>query len=220
MAKKIKLSKNTLTQFYADYVLLNGKEPVSVYAFMKTHELEEEEFYTYYSSFKHLRKDIFKIFLDHTVEVLGKSKEYETYDAKTKLLSFYYTFFEILTKNRSYVTYALQNSMKSLEKLSELSALRKAFISYFSSLDLEVFKFIENSSINSIKDKTTSEMAWGQMLVTLKFYLSDNSPKFEKTDVFIEKSINAAFDMVDLSPLKNVIDLGKFMFKERMNFVK
>ena len=47
--------------------------------------------------------------------------------------------------------------------------------------------------------------------------MDDTSASFEKTDVFIEKSVNTSFDVLQVTPLKSVIDLGKFLFKEKMN---
>jgi len=52
-------------------------------------------------------------------------------------------------------------------------------------------------------------------MLTMKFWLEDSSPSFEKTDIFIEKSVNTTFDILDIAPLKSVIDLGKFLFKEK-----
>ncbi|MDG1503318.1 MAG: TetR/AcrR family transcriptional regulator, partial [Flavicella sp.] len=46
----------------------------------------------------------------------------------------------------------------------------------------------------------------------------DSSPSFEKTDVLIEKSVQASFDAMNTQPVKSFIDLGKFIVKERMNF--
>jgi hypothetical protein len=47
--------------------------------------------------------------------------------------------------------------------------------------------------------------------------MEDESKSFEKTDIFIEKSINASFDIIDSPPRKSVMDLAKFMFKEKFN---
>jgi hypothetical protein len=54
-------------------------------------------------------------------------------------------------------------------------------------------------------------------MLTLKFWLDDTSKSFEKTDIFIEKSINASFDLINISPLKSVVDLGKFLIKEKIS---
>jgi hypothetical protein len=51
-------------------------------------------------------------------------------------------------------------------------------------------------------------------LVLLKFWIEDQSPKFEKTDIAIEKSVQAVFDLLQSNPLEKWIDLGKFMVKE------
>jgi hypothetical protein len=50
----------------------------------------------------------------------------------------------------------------------------------------------------------------------LKFWIDDSSAEFEKTDIAIEKSVNTIFDVFDNTPLEQVIDFGKFLYKERM----
>ena len=50
----------------------------------------------------------------------------------------------------------------------------------------------------------------------MKFWLEDSSASFEKTDIFIEKAVNASFDLIDVKPLKGILDFGKFLYKEKM----
>ena len=61
------------------------------------------------------------------------------------------------------------------------------------------------------------QSAWLQLMITIKFWLEDTSPSFEKTDIFIEKAVNTSFDLIDIKPLKSIIDLGKFLYKEKMH---
>ena len=56
--------------------------------------------------------------------------------------------------------------------------------------------------------------AWLQMLCIIRFWLKDSNG-FEKTDVIIEKSINTVFDLFETKPLDSLIDLGKFLWKEK-----
>ena len=49
------------------------------------------------------------------------------------------------------------------------------------------------------------------------YYSQNESKDFEKTDLFIEKSIAASFELTSTTPLKSVIDFGKFIFKEKIN---
>ena len=44
--------------------------------------------------------------------------------------------------------------------------------------------------------------------------MEDSSPRFEKTDMAIEKSVNTIFDLFDNTPLDSIVDFGKFLYKE------
>jgi ubiquinone biosynthesis protein COQ9 len=50
----------------------------------------------------------------------------------------------------------------------------------------------------------------------LKFWMEDESPAFEKTDIFIEKSVKASFELMNITPIESLIDLGKFLYKEKI----
>ncbi len=215
MAKKKNISHNDIISNYMDYVLEHNKQPKSVYIFSKHNNFDEALFYKHFTTFESLEKYIFKAFFDNTLSVLENSEDYISFDARNKLLSFYYTFFENLTANRSYVMYALNKQQHNLKTLANLSELRKAFKSYINTLDIETLD-IKDEKIVKLQDTTLQESAWLQLIVTLKFWMDDTSSSFEKTDIFIEKAVNASFDLIDIKPLKSIIDLGKFLFKEKM----
>ena len=215
MAKKKNITTNDLITSYMDHVLEHGEEPKSVYTFAKSINIEESKFYEFYGSFEALEKDIFKTFFENTLQVLDKSNEYQNFDARNKLLSFYYTFFENLTANRSYVIHTLHQHKKNLKGLKLLSELRKGFTSYIHTLDIETLD-LKNQRLDKIQKRALQESAWMQLLLTMKFWMDDTSASFEKTDIFIEKSVNASFDVMNIAPIKSVIDLGKFIFKEKV----
>jgi len=200
---------------YTDYVLTHQKQPSSVYIFCKEIGEEEQEFYKYFASFSALEENVFSTLFEETLTMLQNSEGYHEYDNKTKLLSFYFTFFELLTANRSLITYLLKAEKHDLKQLSKLKELRKLFQAFIQSMDLNVVD-IPKEKIQKIQGKAIDELAWGQFLLTLKFWMEDTSPSFEKTDLFIEKSVHASFDLMDLTPLKNIIDFGKFLWKEKM----
>ncbi len=216
MAKKKNITAETIIQLFMDEVLNNNAYPKSVYKFASDNNFEEGLFYKYFASFKSLEQHIFKVFFDHTITTLEKSDGYSNYDTRNKLLSFYFTFFEMLTANRSYVVYALKGKNNKLEALESLKTLRKAFQHFIGTLDFNL-PDIKQETITKIQNKSLQESAWVHLLMTLKFWLEDTSASFEKTDIFIEKSVNASLDIIDISPLKNVIDFGKFLFKEKIH---
>ncbi|MEO1032225.1 MAG: TetR family transcriptional regulator C-terminal domain-containing protein [Bacteroidota bacterium] len=216
MAKKKSISQTDIVGFYMDYVLTHNENPKSVYAFAKDHNFEEQEFYGFFASFDSLERSIFKIFFDNAHAVLEKSEDYLTFDAKNKLLSFYYTFFEVLTANRSYVTYALDGHKSSLKSLRTLVHLKKRFVNYIEHLNIKTID-LKQEQLVRLQNRSLKESAWLQLLMTMRFWLDDTSPGFEKTDLFIEKSVKASFDLIDTAQLKSIIDLGKFLYKEKMH---
>lgn len=217
MATENKVSKENIISLYMEFVLENNHQPKSVFSFAKDNNFEESDFYKYYASFEAIEEAIFSEFFHHTMNVLAKSEDYESFDARNKLLSFYFTFFEILTANRSYVVYALKNSQKDFKKLKSLKKLREDYIAYIKNLGIEKLD-LKQEKLEKIQDKSIQESSWFHLLVTMKFWLDDTSASFEKTDIFIEKSINARFDLMDIKPLKSIIDFGKFILKEKVNF--
>jgi hypothetical protein len=216
MAKNKVKTPGEITSYYMNHMLENGTKPVSVYAFAKDNNFEESLFYEYFGSFEAIEKSIFKTFYDTTQDILEKSEDYQKFDARNKLLSFYFTFFENLSANRSFLLVLLGNDKEQLKKLKVLSALKNSFTNFISSLEIETIDF-KQKNITQIQQKSIKESAWIQFLITLKFWLNDTSASFEKTDIFIEKSVNTSFDIMDTAPIKSLIDFGKFLYKEKIN---
>ncbi|MBF04374.1 MAG: heat-shock protein [Flavobacterium sp.] len=216
MAKKLNLTKERILSEYSKFVLTEGKKPNSIYQFCQHLKVDESEFYRFFTNFEQLESSIFTTFFESTITLLENSEEYINYNAKTRLLSFYFTFFEQMTANRSFVLHLLQEDKNQLKNIRKLSTLRIQFKGFVDRLDIETLK-IPQETIEKIQQKSISELAWIQFLMTLKFWIDDTSPSFEKTDVFIEKSIHASFDLIDMTPLKNIIDFGKFLWKEKVS---
>ncbi|MAZ38039.1 MAG: heat-shock protein [Crocinitomicaceae bacterium] len=213
MAKK-QITSETVLSAYMNHILEHGTRPKNVFVFAKELKISEQEFYQHYASFDVLEQEVFTTFFTNTLELLHKNKDYSTFDSKNKLLSFYFTFFEIMNRNRSYIIHML--SQGKMESMKSLAPLRKHFKAFIDDLELDSLDLVQEN-LNRIKAKSLSEIAWAQLLFTVKFWMSDTSPGFEKTDVFIEKSINTTVDLVASKPFEGLIDLGKFLFKEKMS---
>ena len=145
--------------------------------------------------------------------MLEKDKDFRDSSPKEKLLSFYYTFFEILLLNRSYILFVLSKEEKILNKISDLKTLRINFKDFATELIEE--GNTEKPSYLQHPPKIFSEAAWVQLGFLLKFWVDDTSESFEKTDQAIEKSVQTAFDVFENTPLSTLIDFGKFLWKEK-----
>lgn len=214
--KKSAITKDKIVSMYMQYRLENNDKPKSVYLFAKTNGLDETEFYSFFGTLESIEKEIFKMFLEKTTALIQKDPSYATYDMKSKMLSFYFTFFEMLSANRSYVVMSLKEHQNQLKNLMQLSSLRIGFKNYITEIMTDEVR-TQHEKFQNFQEKAIQETSWIQFLLTLKFWLEDESPAFEKTDIYIEKSVKASFELMNIAPLDSLIDFGKFIFKEKIH---
>ncbi|WP_291132148.1 TetR family transcriptional regulator C-terminal domain-containing protein [Flavobacterium sp. UBA7682] len=214
-AKKNAIDDNYLIELYMNDVLETNEEPRNAYAFCKKHEIEESDFYAFFGSLDIVKQTIWVKFFDNAVTTIEKEAAFENYLDKDKLLTLYFTLFEVLTLNRSYVLFSLKENKEGLKNLKNLKLFRNHFKEYIvnkiKSKPSEPF-----GKVAKVTEPVFSEGAWLQFLFILKFWMDDTSKGFEKTDVLIEKSVNTVVDLLDTKPLESLFDLGKFLWKEKM----
>lgn len=214
-AKKKQLNDLQIISLYMNDVLEMNDAPKNVFVFCKKHNIEESDFYSFFGSLDALRKDVWVKFFENAVATIEKEPTFEAYSDKNKLLTLYFTLFEILTLNRSYILFSLKENKEGLKNLKSLSTFRNHFKEYvvtkIKSKPSEPF-----GKVAKVTEPVFSEGAWLQFLFLLKFWIDDTSKGFEKTDVLIEKSVNTVVDLLDTKPLESLFDLGKFLWKEKM----
>ena len=214
--KKKAITEDTIVSAYTDYCLTHGKKPNSVYEFAKQNTMEESDFYQFFASFEFLEKQYFVSMFAYTLELLEKNETYHSYQSADKLSAFYFTFFEMATANRSFVIHLLKEDKNPMKNLGKLTKLREVYLEYALTILEKPIK-IEQETVVKIQDKVLQEASWLQFLSIFNFWMNDESSNFEKTDVFIEKSVKASFDLSYNIPTQSIIDFGKFMWKEQMN---
>ena len=215
-SKKLPITDDIIIEKFMNDVLQENQEPKNVYVFCQKHSIEESEFYTFFGSLDSLKQSIWIKFFENTTQTIIQDSKFSEYSNKNKLLTLYFTFFEVLTLNRTYILFYFKDKKEGLSNLNNLKSLRTEFK-----------KFIEENCSrkeNIISEKFTkvtqsayAEGAWMQFLFLLKFWLDDTSKGFEKTDVLIEKSVNTVMDLMETKHLENIVDLGKFLWKEKFN---
>ena len=200
---------------YGNYLLIHGERPKNIFVFAKENHFDEKEFYQFFSSFEHLEKEILKHFFQKSLELSLEIEGYEDMSAKERLLNLYFIFFENFTMNRSLVLMILEKkNLSTLQKLHELKSEHQKFIKTLDFNDLEILEKAKDS-IKNFNEKSREEALWLHFLSIIEFWQKDESPSFEKTDLFIEKTIDTGFEFLNNEPLKKIIDLGKFLWKEK-----
>ena len=215
-ASKKTIDDNHIISIYMDATLTNNEEPKNVYIFCKENKITESDFYSFYGSIDAIKEDIWTKFFLNAQQTLMQDENFDTYSNRNKLLSLYFTLFEIMTLNRSYVVFALEHKKDGLKTLKQLKEFRNHFKGFVKDI-LSTSASEQDAKIQKFTQPALTEGAWIQFLFLLKFWLDDTSKGFEKTDIMIEKSVKATFDVLDTTPLESLFDLGKFIWKEKFN---
>jgi hypothetical protein len=207
---------------YIDYVLTHGEKPKSIYSFVKSLDISEAEFYEVYASFDGIEKATWVELVIETIDTIRQQEVWSEYSSRDKMLSFFYSFTEMLKKQRSFVVYTLKHHYSNFSTPECLSSTRPIFENFAEEI---ISEGLESGELVSrpFFSKRYKDALWTQFLFITRFWINDDSQGFEKTDEAIEKGINVTFDLFERSPIDNLFEYGKFLsrngaFKQRMRF--
>lgn len=207
---------------YIDYVLTHNEQPKSVYSFAKKLKITEADFYSFYASFNSIEKNIWFELTSEAIHEITQQEHWAQYTAREKVLSFFYSYVELLKSHRSFVSYSLKKHGRRLatpEALLGAKAIFENFAEETINEGLETGELAERKFFS----KRYKDALWVQFAFILNFWIDDDSNDFEKTDEAIEKGIQVTFDLFQRSPIDNLFEYGKFLsqnakLKERMRF--
>jgi len=207
---------------YIDYVLIHDEKPKSVYSFVKKLKISEEEFYNFYASFESIEKNIWAELTIETIHTLQEQEVWGSYNSRDRILAFFYSYIEVLKKQRSFIIYSLKKHKSKFSTPEVLSGAKPIFEHF---ADEVVNEGLDSGELAARKffSKRYKDALWLQFAFIVNFWIYDDSTGFEKTDEAIEKGINVTFDLFQRSPIDNLFEYGKFLsrngnFKEKMKF--
>lgn len=217
-------TKKYILEKFSDALLENNHTPKNVFSFCRDNTISEKDFYQYFANFEEVEKEYLVYFFNESLSLIIADENYLQLHGKEKLLSLYYTYFEQLTLNRSLILYIFKQYKNPLKQMAQLTKLKPVFLNFIHTLELESFNFNsamkEVEKLAKLKKKGVEEIFWGNFAATLKFWMEDTSASFEKTDIFIEKSVAASLELTEAQPFQKLIDFGKFMWKEKISKYK
>jgi len=207
---------------YIDYVLTHGEKPKSIYSFVKSLEISEGEFYDFYASFDAIEKASWAELVIDTIDAIRQQEVWAEYSSRDRMLSFFYSFTELLKRQRSFVVYTLKNYHSNFSTPECLTAAKPVFENFAEEIINDGLESGELAN-RPFFSKRYKDALWTQFLFITRFWINDDSQGFEKTDEAIEKGINVTFDLFERSPIDNLLDYGKFLsrngaFKQRTRF--
>jgi AcrR family transcriptional regulator len=207
--------RKLILEGFVNHVLEHGAEPKSIFKFAKDLKMKEEEFYTHFTSFESIKSAIWVSIFDSTLEQVEAQEVFKEYSVREKFLSFLFTWIEELKKNRSYLLSLYQDKTKSFKSLpGDTKEFKEKFKDFAGEIILEGKETQEIASRPLISDRY-DEALWLQVAFVFRYWMDDRSPRFEKTDAAIEKSVNLAFDLMGKSALDSFLDFAKFLYQNK-----
>lgn len=200
---------------YIEFELLNGRAPNSVFELTKQLKLEEPVFYKQFGSLETLRSSIVSEFISGATQLLDEDPNYAAFSAREKLLALFFTLFEQLQQQRSYLLMKYGDIKKAPETSKDWKDFVRLLIERTDSI------LSEAKMQEEIQDRPIigNHYAKGYQFVfayLFRVWIKDDSAEFATTDAAIEKTVNLSFDMLGTSPLDSLIDFGKFAFKTKV----
>lgn len=215
MARKKNHSKEQIIDIFISYVEEEGLD-FDLETFCSDNSIKIDQFREHLVSVEEAEKTVWAALMDSALATVTSDKQFDSFTVKDKLLSVYYTFFENCALNSSFCKESIRHHGK-LGMIQVLKNMKVPFVEFvkdnFPSKQFPAAQYSEK--VNQIGGSVQSEAVYGQLLFLLDFWSRDTSFEFEKTDIAIEKAVKALTDIIDITPIKSLIDFGKFIWQER-----
>jgi hypothetical protein len=203
--------RDRLLQAYIDHVLEEGKPPASVFKFCRSLEVPEKDFYQLLSSFPALEGQVWASWIDQTTAAISASPEWAGFNARQRLLTFFFAFFERAVEHRSFLLARFPCPKQRLTgEAASIAGLKRRFEAFTESTlqhGVETGEIASRGPLNRLYAPALTELVLG----AIEFHIRDDSAGFERTDAFVEKTTLLAFDLLHRSVLESAVDLVRFV---------
>jgi hypothetical protein len=178
---------------YQEHLLKHGSRPSTIYKFCLDLGLMEEDFYKTAGSFDMLEKQIWAGYIRQTIHSLETDPSFQEFSAREKLLTFYFALMEVLTSHRNFTMYLLRRQDHLKIVPIYLQDFKKQYEEFAGRIIEEGIANGEIAGPNKSPNRYL-QLLWVHMGLLLIYWRDDNSEAFEKTDAYIEKSVNQVFN--------------------------
>lgn len=213
---KTKKSREDIIDLSMAYLADKGFD-VSIAQLCKSKKIAQSQFKSEFESIENFEKFVWCELMRSSIETANSDTQFATFSNREKLLTLYFTFFDNCGLNSEFLKQSIKHHGRP-GMIKVLKMLKQEFSS-FVNFNLKFSLPLENqyaAQFNSMSNVAIGEAFYGQLLFLLDFWSKDSSLEFEKTDMAIEKTVKASMDIINVTPVKSVIDLAKFFWKERV----
>ena len=194
---------------YEDHLRREGHPPVSVFRFAEAHGFTERDFFAEFPCLQAVESSWWVTKLEHVIASVESGPEWPTFTARHRMLAFLFAFAEAALNYRSLLLIRLQGR-SVLTNPPELSAFEDRFLNFAHRL-LDHGRTSGEIASRGPLGRLYPQAAYRLFRSVIDFHLRDDSPRYERTDAFIEKSTTVLFDLIGRQVLDSGFDLIRFL---------
>ena len=183
-------------------LLISGETEINSYTLSQKAEISEKEFFECFSSADDVGRRIWTNLGDAIIEALSGSELYNSYPPRQKILSYYFTFFEVALNERTFIERTFTNSK-----------LTRAYKDKFKLFIGDIVQ--EGIASEDIKERLSlsnyyPEVLWDLHLKLVRFWLNDSSDKFVETEKAVEMYSRIPLELMGPNLLDSMFETVKF----------
>jgi hypothetical protein len=186
-------------------MVIKGEPEINPFTLSQKVGLAEKDFFQYFSSVDDIGRKIWANLCDSVMLELNQSELYSSYAARQKILSYFFTFFEIARTERTFIT-------RTIDKDRVVGAYAKKF----KEIALDIIQ--EGIATEDIQERFYSsyypDIVWNLHFSLLKFWISDDSENFVETEKAIEVYSKVPLEIMGPNIFDSIFDSIKFSIKQ------
>jgi len=201
--------RQRIEEAYLHELRSEGRPPVSVFRFCHRLGITEREFYAEYPALEAVERHWWRGMMERVIHSVESGAEWSDFSARQRMLAFLFAYVEAALDHRSLLLMRLGHKAP-IQPVPEWSALEERFE------DFARLQLMHGRTRGEIVSRGPLTAVYPKALRLLlrsvtAFHLKDDSPKFERTDAFIEKSVTVLFDLMGRQALDSGFDLLRFL---------
>jgi|GEM_PF-1030441 len=197
--------ENQIIDAYRE-MLISGEGEINSYTISRKLGITEKDFFQYFTSADDVARKIWANLGDKVIEMLNGSELHNSYPPRQKVLSYFFTFFEVALNERTFIDRTIGNS-------DFLKTYRENFKNYIGDIVQEGIATEDMKERLSLSNYYPNVL-WELHTKLIRFWLTDTSDNFVETEKAIEIYSKVPLELMGPNLFDSLFETVKFNFEQ------
>lgn len=193
--------ENQIIEAYKE-MLIGGEGEINSFTISRKIGATEKDFFQYFTSADDVARKIWSNIGDQVMEVLNGSELHNSYPPRQKVLSYFFTFFDVALNERTFIDRTIGNN-------DYLKSYRESFKNYIGDIVQEGIAtedMKERLSLSNYYPK----VLWELHVKLVRVWLNDSSDNFVETEKAIEIYSKVPLELMGPNLLDSLFETVKY----------